>query len=68
MNNQKVDVTDYVKTVQLTLAKGNAYNLVLNLGNPGDEIMFTCTEVDGWGNGNTADDATDNDSNSTTLK
>ena len=48
LNDQKVDVTDYVKTVELTLAKGNAYNLVLNLGNPGDEILFTCTEVNGW--------------------
>ena len=51
LNDQKVDVTDYVKTVELTLAKGNAYNLVLNLGNPGDEILFTCTEVNGWTNG-----------------
>ena len=48
LNDQKVDVTDYMKNVELTLAKGNAYNLVLNLGNPGDEILFTCTEVNGW--------------------
>ena len=59
LNNQEVDVTSYEKEVDLTLVGGHAYNMVLNLGNPGDEIKFTCTEVNGWdtdhnddGNGN----------------
>lgn len=31
-------------------------------------IEFTVTAIEDWGNGNTADDAKDNDGNSTTLK
>lgn len=48
LNDQEVDVTSYVKEVNLTLDGGHAYNMVLNLGNPGDEIKFTVTKVDGW--------------------
>ena len=33
-----------------------------------EPILFTVNEIEDWGNGNTADDAKDNDSTSTTLK
>ena len=48
LNNKQVDVIDYDKNVNVTLAKGTAYNFVIELGNPGDEIKFTVTEVSDW--------------------
>lgn len=32
----------------ITLAAGNAYNFVIKLGNPGEPIQFTVTNVNGW--------------------
>ena len=49
LNNTKVDVINYDKNVaNITLAKGIAYNFVISLGNPGEPIEFTVTNVNGW--------------------
>ena len=57
LNNQKVDVITYNKTVPttVTLEAGHAYNFLISLGNPGDPIEFTVTDVNGWENGNSHD-------------
>ncbi|MBQ2858305.1 MAG: fimbrillin family protein [Bacteroidaceae bacterium] len=36
----------------ITLAAGNAYNFVIKLGNPGEPIQFTVTNVNGWDKNN----------------
>lgn len=48
LNNKQVDVIDYDKNVTVTLTKGTAYNFVIELGKPGDEIKFTVTKVNDW--------------------
>ena len=48
LNNKQVDVIDYDKNVTVPLAKGTAYNFVIELGKPGDEIKFTVNKVNDW--------------------
>ena len=43
-----IDVENYSKNLAFTFAKGQAYNFVLTLQNPGDEIEFTVTKVNDW--------------------
>lgn len=43
-----IDVENYSKNIAYTFAKGKAYNFVLTLQNPGDEIEFTVTKVNDW--------------------
>lgn len=43
-----VDVQNYNKDVEFTFTKGNAYNFVLTLANPGEKIEFTVTKVNDW--------------------
>lgn len=38
----------YTANVDLTLQPGYAYNLIIELDNPGDEIQFKVTAVEGW--------------------
>ena len=40
-------------TNTVNLEPGKAYNLIISLANPGEEIKFTVTEVNGWINNNT---------------
>lgn len=51
------------KTIQadnLTITKGNAYNFVISLGNPGEPIKFSVQDVNGWDTDRDDDDY-DND-------
>lgn len=44
-------VDSHEKTVtptKVTLEKGNAYNFIISLGNPGEPIKFTVTQVEDW--------------------
>ena len=50
LNGEVVNVVDYDNTIATTFEEGKAYNLVLSLGNPGEEIKFTCTGVKDWTN------------------
>ena len=43
-----IDVENYDRDIAFTFAKGHAYNFILTLNNPGDEIQFTVTAVDEW--------------------
>lgn len=43
-----IDTEAYNKTISHTFVKGNAYNFVISLGNPGDPIQFTVTKVNEW--------------------
>lgn len=47
-----IDVKSYEADLAVELLKGRVYNFVFSLGNPGEEIKFTVTDVDGWVNGN----------------
>lgn len=51
LNNKLVDKIDYNKWVVVEFAKGTSYNFIIELGNPGDEIKFTVTQVNGWAEG-----------------
>lgn len=55
LNGSVVDVLNYDNDIEITLAPGSAYNFVISKGNPGEQILFSVTEVNGWDNGNTAD-------------
>lgn len=48
LNDKLVDKISYDEDVTVTLDKGTAYNFVIALGNPGDEIKFTVTKVNDW--------------------
>lgn len=55
------------KTIQadnLTITKGNAYNFVISLGNPGEPIKFSVLNVKGW---ETDHDDDDNDNDPTNI-
>ena len=45
---QLINTTTYNKDVAIEIEKGNAYNFVINLGDPGKPIMFTVTKVNEW--------------------
>ena len=75
VSGQEIDT--YEHTIYTTFAPkaGERYNLkaVINATNIDPEhaqepIEFTVNPLTDWTNGNTADDATDKDSDSTTLK
>ena len=47
----RVLIDKQTKTIQadnLTITKGNAYNFVISLGNPGEPIKFSVHDVKGW--------------------
>lgn len=44
-----------ITTPSIKLEKGTAYNFVVSLGNPGEPIQFTVTEVKGWVTGGDKD-------------
>ena len=46
-----IDVKDYNANLDVELVKGRVYNFVFSLGNPGEKIEFTVTDVNGWVNG-----------------
>lgn len=48
LNGHQVDELPYEQPVTLTLVPGNAYNLIIQFGNPGDEIKFSVKQVNGW--------------------
>lgn len=52
--------TKKIQADNLKITKGNAYNFVISLGNPGEPIKFTVQNVTGWDTDNN-DDGTDND-------
>ena len=43
-----IDVEDYDRDIVFTFEKGHAYNFILTLQNPGDEIEFTVNKVNEW--------------------
>lgn len=43
-----VNIEDYDKNIKHTFAKGQAYNFVISLGDPGEPIEFTVTKVNEW--------------------
>jgi hypothetical protein len=69
-------VAEYLHTIYTDFAPvaGHSYDLKATItpenidpAHSQEAIQFTVNTIGGWANGNTADDATDNDSNSTTL-
>lgn len=43
-----IDVNNYNKDIDFTFVKGHAYNFILTLQNPGNEIEFTVLPVNEW--------------------
>lgn len=43
-----IDVENYSRDIVFTFVKGHAYNFILTLKNPGDEIKFTVADVNEW--------------------
>ena len=43
-----IDVENYSRDITFTFVKGHAYNFILTLKNPGDEIKFTVAAVNEW--------------------
>ena len=43
-----IDVENYNRNIQFAFVKGHAYNFILTLKNPGDEIKFTVAAVNEW--------------------
>ena len=66
LNGEKVDVENYDKNIEITLKEGQAYNFQISKGNPGEQIKFSVSAVNGWGNGN--DDDTDGDNDAVIVK
>ena len=66
LNGEKVDVENYDKNIAITLKEGQAYNFQISKGNPGEQIKFSVSAVNGWGNGN--DDDTDGDNDAVIVK
>lgn len=48
LNGEVIDTNTYDKTVNVTLVKGTAYNFLIELNLPGEEIKFTVEDVGGW--------------------
>lgn len=43
-----IDVENYNRNIEFAFVKGHAYNFILTLKNPGDEIKFTVADVNEW--------------------
>ena len=43
-----IDVENYARDINFTFEKGHAYNFILTLEKPGDEIEFTVNPVNEW--------------------
>ena len=43
-----IDVENYNRNIEFAFVKGHAYNFILTLKNPGDEIKFTVAAVNEW--------------------
>ena len=43
-----IDVENYERNITVTFEKGHAYNFILTLENPGDEIKFTVNPINEW--------------------